>query len=439
MIAFKARCLIFLFFLLVEPQIVSPLSHLPSPHKGTGGMHQRLRLLTEPRGNPNVTALAEVLTTKCYDFRKPCGIGIFLEAGDDHRSKRKALAPAFSLRHIKNLYKVFWDKSHELVNAMTDQLSCKEKEQQNTRLACDESPPSTGVLDIAEWANRATLDMIGIAGMGRDLGQSTTRTRTCAIFLAILRLLLSNWLVNRLPLRRNKEIERAVRTIRGVCAELIHQKPKYLSENSNLEHRDILSVALQNGGFSEEGLIDQLVTFLAAGHETTATAFTWAIYLLCQSPDDHKSSFTYQSIDSMTYLHAAPPVPFTIREAVADTVILNQPTPKDTKIMVVSRATNRDAHLWGPDAQDFKPKRWLKPDARSNYATVIFIHGPRSRIGQSSAKAEFAILLAALVGRSEFQLEVDRLLDERRMKVTRTVTARPVNGLLVKATPLVGW
>ncbi|XRM39669.1 hypothetical protein ABZX51_003015 [Aspergillus tubingensis] len=130
-------------------------------------MTQRLRLYTEPRGKPQcdwvnhipndgliryrtllnsdrllVTspeALAEVLTTKCYDFRKPK----WLVEKDPH-------TPAFSFRHIKNLYGVFWDKSHELVNAMTEHLSCKEKEQQITRLACDESPPGTGVLDIAD-------------------------------------------------------------------------------------------------------------------------------------------------------------------------------------------------------------------------------------------------------------------------------------------------
>ncbi|GLB03571.1 hypothetical protein AtubIFM57258_008810 [Aspergillus tubingensis] len=297
---------------------------------------------------------------------------------------------------------------------MTVHLSCKEKEQQITRLACDKSHPSTGVLDIADWANRATLDMIGIAGMGRDFG-----------------------------------------AIHDSNADLVRE---YTLQP---EHRDILSVALQNGGFSEEGLIDQLMTFLAAGHETTATAVTWVIYLLCvhrdvqttlrqeireklPRQDDHKSSFTHQNIDSMTYLHAicdevlryAPHVPFTICEAVVDTMILNQPVPKGTKIMLVPRATNRDAHLWGPDAKEFKPERWLEPDIRSNYAKMTFLHGPRSCIGRSFAKAEFAILLAVLVGRFEFELEDDRLLDERHLKVTRAVTARPVNGFLVKVTSL---
>lgn len=66
---------------------------------------------------------------------------------------------------------------------------------------------------------------------------------------------------------------------------------------------------------------------------------------------------------------------------------------------------------------------------------MTFLHGPRSCIGRSFAKAEFVILLAVLVRRFEFELEDGRFLDERHLKVTRTVTARPVNGLLVKVTP----
>ncbi|GKZ18501.1 hypothetical protein AbraIFM66951_003381 [Aspergillus brasiliensis] len=419
-------------------------------------------------------ALAEVLTTKCYDFKKPkwlanelkqlLGVGVLLAEGDEHRAQRKILAPAFSFRHIKNLYGVFWDKSCEVVTTMTDRLPCTSSES---------SIVHTGVLDIAEWSHRATLDMIGIAGMGQDFGAvhnpnadlvrayaSVFKPSKQDIVLAALRLLLPNWLINWLPLRRNEEIRSAVRRIRGVCADLIRQK----STHQRNEHRDILDVALSYGGFSEALLIDQLMTFLAAGHETTATAITWAVYLLCihpevqtalrreireklPSPNDPGSNLTSDDIDTMTYLNAvcdevlryAPPVPLTFREAAIDTNILGQPVPKGTKIVLVPRATNRDTNLWGPDAQQFNPERWLKASNRSNYATLTFLHGPRSCIGRSFAKAEFAILLAALVGRFQFQLEDDRLLDERHLKLTRTVTARPANGLLVKATSLAGW
>ncbi|PYI12623.1 cytochrome P450 [Aspergillus sclerotiicarbonarius CBS 121057] len=498
----------------VWPNFCSPLRHLPSPTGGSWDLNQRLRPYTEPRGRPQcdwvnsipnngliryrtllnsdrllVTspeALAEVLTTKCYDFKKPqwlvtelkqvLGVGLLLAEGDEHRAQRKILAPAFSFRHIKNLYGVFWEKSREVVATMTDHLSRRE---QLAAQSTSSSTPvtTTGVVDIAEWANRATLDMIGIAGMGRDFGAirdpNTDLVRAYtqvfqpskgAIFLAILRLLLPDWMVNCLPLRRNEEIRNAARTIRGVCAELIRQRSELLRDSSALEHRDILSVALQYGGFSEDHLIDQLMTFLAAGHETTATAITWAIYLLCvhpgvqttlrreirdriPSPDNSTSSVTSHNIDNLVYLNAvceevlryASPIPLTVREAAIDTTILGQPVPKGTRIMLVPRATNRDSKLWGPDAQEFNPDRWMTPDARSNYATMTFLHGPRSCIGRSFAKAEFAVLLAALVGRFEFQLKDEQLLDERKIKVARAVTARPANGLLVKVTPLEGW
>ncbi|GKZ32474.1 hypothetical protein AbraIFM66950_001927 [Aspergillus brasiliensis] len=422
-------------------------------------------------------ALAEVLTTKCYDFKKPkwlanelkqlLGVGVLLAEGDEHRAQRKILAPAFSFRHIKNLYGVFWDKSCEVVTTMTDHLPC----------ASESSIVHTGVLDIAEWSHRATLDMIGTAGMGQDFGAvhnpnadlvrayaSVFKPSKQDIVLAALRRLSPNWLINWLPLRRNKEIRSAVRRIRGVCADLIRQKSEHQRNNRTSQHRDILEVALSYGGFSETLLIDQLMTFLAAGHETTATAITWAVYLLCihpevqtalrreireklPSPNDPGSNLTSDDTDTMTYLNAvcdevlryAPPVPLTFREAAIDTNILGQPVPKGTKIVLVPRATNRDTNLWGLDAQQFNPERWLKASNRSNYATLTFLHGPRSCIGRSFAKAEFAILLAALVGRFQFQLEDDRLLDERHLKLTRTVTARPANGLLVKVTSLTGW
>ncbi|PWY95015.1 cytochrome P450 [Aspergillus sclerotioniger CBS 115572] len=497
----------------IWPNFCSPLRHLPSPNGGVWSLNQRLRLYTEPRGRPQcdwvnsipnngliryrtllnsdrllVTspeAFAEVLTTKCYDFKKPrwlvnelkqvLGVGLLLAEGNEHQTQRKILAPAFSFRHIKNLYAVFWDKSREVVATMTDHLSSAE--QLTAQRANRSTPVTTGILDIAEWASRATLDMIGIAGMGRDFGAvrdpNTGLMRAYSlvfhsskrsIFLAILRLFFPGWLVDWLPLRRNKDIQDAARTIRGVCAELIRQESEHLRDSGALDNRNILSVALQNGGFSEDHLIDQLMTFLAAGHETTATAITWAIYSLCvhpgvqttlrreirerlPSPDNYASNFTSHNIDTMVHLNAVcdevlryfSPVPLTVREAAIDTTILAQPVPKGTKIMLVPRATNRDANLWGLDAREFNPDRWMASDDRSNYATMTFLHGPRSCIGRSFAKAQFAILLAALVGRFEFELKDEQLLDERNMKVTRSVTARPANGLLVKVTPLEGW
>ena len=59
-------------------------------------------------------------------------------------------------------------------------------------------------------------------------------------------------------------------------------------ESGEAKGLDILSVAMESGGFSDEDLVNQLMTFLAAGHETTASALSWAVYVLCKYPDVQK-------------------------------------------------------------------------------------------------------------------------------------------------------
>lgn len=233
-----------------------------------------------------------------------------------------------------------------------------------------------------------------------------------------------------------------------------------------------MSVALESGGFSDESLIDQLMTFLAAGHETTATAMTWATYMLSRNPDiqkrlraeirEHlpslkdKETVTSQQIDHMPYLNAVcnevlryfPPVPITIRDAACDTFILDQPIPKGTRVMIIPWAINKAENLWGPDAAKFDPDRWLPSEnsphsanggAASNYSFLTFLHGPRSCIGQGFAKAEFACLLAAWIGRFEFELNDERELTEENVLIKGGVTARPAKGMYVKTRVVEGW
>jgi cytochrome P450 len=432
-------------------------------------------------------ALSEVLTTKSYDFVKPTqfraglgrllGVGILLAEGDEHKTQRKNLMPAFAFRHIKDLYPVFWEKSREGVNSMTAQI--KEAELSNNA-----TPKKDYVLEVGQWVSRITLDIIGVAGMGQDFGAihdpNTLLNRTYrsifspsreARILGFLTLLLPSWFVNSLPVSRNDDIVKAAATIRGVCRQLIRTKKEKL-EKGQLTDIDILSVAMESGGFTEESLVDQLMTFLAAGHETTATSMTWAIYMLCLHPDvqtrlrkeirehlpsiEENTTITSQEIDHMPYLNAVcnevlryfPPVPITLRVAGRDTVITGVAIPKGTRVMLVPLAVNRNEGLWGPDAQKFNPDRWLQSDANphsanggasSNYAFMTFLHGPRSCIGSGFAKSEFACVLAAWIGRFEFALDDERLYDEKNLEIRGQATSKPANGLLVRTKIVEGW
>ncbi|KAL8913726.1 MAG: hypothetical protein Q9172_007223 [Xanthocarpia lactea] len=502
--------ILFVWNVILYPKYFSPLRHLPEPSGNALFIGQFTAIRTEPTGQPqqrwanevphdgiirylNVfneerllildpKALADVLAIKNYDFVKPAqirnglgrllGIGVLLAEGDEHKVQRKNLMPAFAYRHIKDLYPVFWAKTSEMVKALTRATRSQEKEPSS-------DVTETPAIEIGDWSSRATLDIIGSAGMGHDFGaiedpktELNTTYRTVfqpnrqAALLGLLSLFLPFWLIRLIPVARNQEIPAAAQTIRRICRQLIEPKKKALDSKDGEPDKDIISVALSSGGFTEENLVDQMMTFLAAGHETTATAMIWAVYALCHKPDyqtrlrdeiranlpsieDSSAPISAETLDRLPFLHAVcnevlrlhPPVTLTLREAVRNTTICGQYVPKGTKIILCPGAVNTSKALWGPDALEFNPERWLAPGnansggAPSNYAFLTFLHGPRSCIGQAFAKAEFATLVAGLVGRFEMQLEDP----EAEIKIQTGITARPKGGLKVRMRAVEGW
>lgn len=479
-----------------------------------GLLNQERVLVSSPK------ALAEVLVTKNYDFIKPgmirfsmsriLGVGLLLAEGDEHKFQRKHLMPAFAFRHVKDLYPVFWEKAREGVQAMTRQILADAAKEGPEAAAADKEGEDggggkTAVLEVGAWASRITLDIIGVAGLGRDFGATADpgnelfrtyshlfRPSAQARLLGLLSFVLPMWAVARLPVRRNGDIREAARVVRGVCRGLVRDKAEALARGEPPAGADILSVALASGGFAEDNLVDQLMTFLAAGHETTASSMTWAVYMLCRHPDVQErlrrevrgrlpgagagaggAGISSLDVDRLPYLHAVcsevlryfSPVPMTMREAAVDTTILGRRIPRGTRIIVAPAATNKDPRLWGPDAAEFNPDRWMPRHegggdgdggedgdkdgnrssaagaggASSNYAFLTFLHGPRSCIGMGFARAELACLLAAWVGSMGFELRDREEMDERNMEIKGGVTSKPAKGLWVKATVLDGW
>ena len=454
-------------------------------------------------------ALGEVLVHKNYEFVKPrelkvglgrlLGDGILIAEGNVHKVKdhelsillyrvtndvlqtqRKHLMPAFAFRHIKDLYPIFWSISSEMVRAVNDEV---QKEAAKTPISIDPEKASanlSAVIALDNWLSRATLDIIGMAGMGHNFDSinnpdnelnRTYRTifspSTQAKILGIASLFLPRFLIQLIPIKRNSDLAAAVISIRRVAAQLIREKQEKFnaSEKADAAGSDIISVALSSGYFTEENLVDQLMTFLAAGHETTATSSSWAIAALCQnpsiqtrlreeiranlpSPNDTSTPVTAELLDKLPFLHAVcnetlrmySPVPLTRREAANDTTILDQFIPKGTDIIICPYAVNTSIELWGPDAKTFNPDRWMGPGnansggAESNYSFLTFLHGPRSCIGQAFAKGEFACLLAAIVGR--FEMEMANPGED--LEVAGGITARPRH-LNVRMKLVEGW
>jgi cytochrome P450 len=97
--------------------------------------------------------------------------------------------------------------------------------------------------------------------------------------------------------------------------------------------------------------------------------------------------------------------------------------------------------LWGPDACEFTPDRWLQEGCfntggvDNNYANLTFFHGPRSCIGQGFAKSEFKCLLAALVGGMKWEMADPN----EEVYPAGVITTKPHNGMHVRMERLDGW
>ena len=490
-----------IYAVVIYPRYLSPLRHLPEPSGNAFFSGQWSTLVKEPSGIPmrrwvneipnnglirykhlfnrdrllvtSPKALAEVMTTKSYDFIKPefmrlgigqlLGIGVLLAEGDEHKIQRKNLMPAFNFRHIKELYPIFYEKSREMVQAIISSLP----------------PPSStpSSIEIGEWASRATLDIIGVAGMGQDFNslanpdtelnkvyRSIFQPSKTAQILGLLQFFLPHWLIRNLPIKRNDDIRAASGVARETSRRLIEERKLDLASNKSLPP-DIISTALSSGAFTDDKLVDNMMTFLAAGHETTATALTWGVYEMCRQPHvqtklreevrshiptlNTEKRITAEVIDNMPYLHAVcneilrvwAPVPLTLRDTANDTTVMGQFVPKGTKVILAPWAINFSTELWGPDAADFKPERWMAPGqanaggAESNYAYMTFLHGPRSCIGSKFAVAELACLLAAFVGTFEFE----KTDPTEKIDIKGGVTARPKNGMHINVKVVDGW
>lgn len=123
-------------------------------------------LVTDPRG------LSEVLVGRPHDFPKPfrsrdflrrtVGDGLIVAEGIHHKQQRRHLSPSFTFRQIKRQYPLFWEKALK----MTKAIGLKIVEPENGITGLDKQ--QTGVVDIDHWAPKATLDIIGVAVLGRD-------------------------------------------------------------------------------------------------------------------------------------------------------------------------------------------------------------------------------------------------------------------------------
>ncbi|KAI8936460.1 hypothetical protein NX059_006866 [Plenodomus lindquistii] len=424
------------------------------------------------------TALARI-ATNTFTFIKPnilrllagrvLGLGLVLVNRDVHRQQRKLFLPPFAPKHIHDLTPTFWRKSREVTEKMC------------TEIRGDATSPEA-VFEIGKWAARVALDIITLTGMGKDFGAVQDQNAPLAtvymkvseptlghVLVAILKGYLPTRFVEALPIKSNHDQANAMHIIRGVCRDLLREK-KEKTTNS----KDILNVCLKYGeiaGVNEEEVIDQMTTFLGAGHETISVGITWAVYMFSlhqewqqkirdeirsKVPALNNPKVEETQVENLPLLRAFieevlrwyPPIPTTMREPFEDTELDGRVITKGTRIIVPIKAINREEKFWGPDSRKFKPERWLKDGhtfdstggVTTKYGHLSFMQGSRSCVAAGFARAEMTCVLASWVGRFGFDLADEKFRDEKNMETSNgNLSAKPLHGMHVRVRVLDGW
>ena len=199
------------------------------------------------------------------------------------------------------------------------------------------------------------------------------------------------------------------------------------------------------GSMSPQQVRDEAITFIAAGHETTANALTWIWYLLSQHPEVETK--LHEELDSA--LNGGPPrigdlpqLPWseqilteamrlyppswaTLRKAICDVRIGEYVIPKGAYVLVSQYVTHRDDR-WFLDALRFKPDRWTSAFRASipRCSYFPFGAGPRQCIGESFARMEGVLVLATIAQRWRL-----RLLAGDPIELDTLITLRPKHGM----------
>jgi len=187
---------------------------------------------------------------------------------------------------------------------------------------------------------------------------------------------------------------------------------------------------------------------LAAGHETTAVALCWTLYLLAQNQDSQKKLReeirntlngklpTAEDLKNLPYLDAVgreslrlyPPAPITNRVTKEEVQLGGYTIPKGTLIFLSAGAMGRLPSLWD-EPDKFSPERFLdKEKVKKTHplAWLPFLVGDRACIGQRFAMLELEAVLAVLINQFQFEISQE---DIAKIKPKLTITMRPTPGM----------
>jgi cytochrome P450 len=380
------------------------------------------------------------------------GKGLVTNEGPSWQRQRSLVAPMFAMRHLVPF-------AEHMVAAADASLATWGR-----RFVAGEQ------IDAAAEMTKMTLEVVGRALLGGDVGAldeafsedaATANHQIGAAGRSPINVVgsrlpgLSPERAFKLQYPRWRSHAAAVRRMDAVVGGLIDRRSG--GDFAGSERPDdllgLLIAARDETGepMSRTQLRDELMTFIAAGHETTANALGWMWYLLSQNPAVREQLLAEvdevldgrppgaDAADRLPFTKACfqeamrlyPPVWHVQRRARHDDVLGGHPVPSGSVVLVSTWTTHRDPAVW-PNPAGFDPRRFLDdaPKARPRHAYFPFGGGRRVCVGAGFATMEGVILAAMIAQR--FTLD---LVPGAKVVLDPTITLRPLHGLAMTVHP----
>jgi cytochrome P450 len=354
-----------------------------------------------------------------------------LAEGADWRWQRRAVAPIFRHEMLLSFVPIFAEMAQRQIERWR---------------AADRGIP----VDAAAAMTRTTFDIIveamlgGSASLDAESFSGALMQSFHTIPWQIIYVLFSvpEWM----PYPRRGRAKRARKFLQSDTQRIVETRRATPSARMDLLDSLIAARDLETGrSMSDEEVANNLLTFIIAGHETTAVALTWTLWLLAKDQAAQQrvvdevvavagnSTITASHVEGLSFcrqviqesMRLFPPAPGIARQAKTAMELGAMRLAAGTRIHIPVYALHRHVRLWD-DPNAFDPDRFTadRVKARSRYAFLPFGGGPRICIGASFAMIEAAVILASMARAFRFQP-----LAGHKPKPVARVTLRPEGGL----------
>ncbi|XP_039874192.1 cholesterol 24-hydroxylase-like isoform X2 [Simochromis diagramma] len=368
-------------------------------------------------------------------------LGNGLVTARDHEQwykQRRIMDPAFSSLYLRGLMGTFNETAEKLMDKLAELADNKTE------------------ANMLHLVNCVTLDVIAKVAFGVDLDllrSTSALPKAIETCLKGMVTYIRDIFFEFNPKNRSyiNEVREACRLLRKTGAQWIHER-KIAIENGDEVPKDILTqiikTANQEKSMTEEDdqfMLDNLVTFIIAGQETTANQLAFCIMELGRHPDilervkkevddviGMKREISYDDLGKLVYLSQVlketlrmyPTAPGTSRHIAEDMVIDGIHIPGGFVALFSSYASGRLERFF-KDPLRFDPDRFHPDAPKPYYCYYPFSLGPRACLGKNFAQMEAKVVMAKLLQRFDFTLVPEQTFD-----ILDAGTLRPKSGVL---------